>query len=386
MNPADKDNSGKILLGKILWNMGYSTRFNVKISGFETGQPSGFELTDIDVFGIKVLEEYRLEHALADCSTQKLSPINRALRLRGLLDLMNGSYGYICLEREAPASHKEIAHRLNITLLTPEHFEELEKRFRGRRRASETLFLAQYHEVLEKGISELPKPFETLLEFRKSVYWITPHFRSLQQLIGLTRDVSSKLDPRQKFHRALGWDLAGLLAISTLHVCSQLFHTLPKSYAESLRAYLHGDYFSQRAREQLLTSMKEIFRHAAQSDMFASKGIEKALGRLSLDPPYFNELLELVLRFNNRIEAARDLPRYFQLIVSQALTSKPESPETILGPEYSEYTMKFVDDLRLFFQKSAELPKGLLALPTEVAEEKERRAPAKDAKEKEQSA
>ena len=237
-----------LVLAKLYWAWGYMPHLEVKVIHPEASAPRRYELTDIDVYGVRATLDFSMERLVGDCKTLKnVSPINRAFWLKGIMEYLRVHRGYLVLRTSRPITedHKLSAKAMGITLMSEDDFRVFQSKLlpedfpRGM-----MLFREESWRYFEGNIANISF-LKQLNEYRMYRYWLDPPSRALRHSLLKTRSVRESIDPRQKFQRALALDMVTLFSIAFLDMLCHLFHIylIPKRKTDIdayLKAYVYG--------------------------------------------------------------------------------------------------------------------------------------------------
>ncbi len=353
MTSADADMALKARMVRVLWSLGHSTRLCVKVPGSQVGEPrerrrTPFELTDIDVLGIKVSADLQTEYTVVDCTTRsRVSPINRAFWLRGVMDYFGARQGYLVLTAKVPLAQRVVAERLSVTFLDDETLRRLETTLPSL--PSDTRIGDREAETyLQRNLRSVGAQLHPMLTFKEHEFWMNPAGRNVLRSISVVKRAATALNPEQKFHRALFLDVLGLFCLSLLQICGRMFRANPGDFQEALRLALFGGPEGIRTRESFLKHLEKVVNKASPQHKLFADGEARKL--LRLEPPYFEQLAERAVRLVNRPGQAKDILRYLQVVLHQGLlpSETNASMRTVFGDSYSDISLKFVRDVSDF--------------------------------------
>jgi len=364
MTGTDADIELKMRMQKILWALGYYTRIGVRIAAGQgqakrsTGRSTVFELTDIDVLGIRVGADLSVEYIVADCTTRtSISPINRAFWLRGVMEYFSAGRGYILLTRDIPDYQKVIASRLGITLLDEQNLRRLEETYGGTGWPAH-IGDPNAYKYLEGNISQLTKELRPLLDYREHEFWLNEPGRNVLRSISVVQRLRESLLPEQKFHKVVFVDMLTLFCLALLELCGHVFRTSPNDFPNAVRSFVFGGPSGLRTRESLLKELQEVVdKIATQRAMPLGEDLAQ---RFRLDPPYFDRLVERAFRLINKPHEAKDVLRYLQAVLLEQTLFEGTGLAQIFTGTFSEITFKFVGDLALFYLEATGVKPSLM--------------------------
>ncbi len=354
MSNQDADIDLKMRMQKVLWSLGFYTRVNVKLSVSQVPEPSrdsrraaSYELTDLDVLGIRIGADFTMNYTVADCKSGKApSPVNRAFWLSGVMNYFSADRGYIALSRDIPNYQKEVATRLGITLVDETNLRRLEEHY-IRSGSPIPVGDAGALQYLEGNLSTLSREFYPALIYRKQEFWFTDPARNVLQSIAVVQQLRDQFKPEQKFHRVLLVDMLTLFSLSLLQICSVIFQTSPIDFKTAIRSALFGGAKGLETRQAFLDDLSKLAEKLmTQARIPFTEDVAKLM---QLDPPYFDKLAERAVRLVNRPNEAKDVLRYLQAFLMEHTLYDRSNLPNIFGDDYSEVTLKFVSDLAQFY-------------------------------------
>lgn len=356
MPERDKDAEFKLRTARYLWHMGYVCPTEVPISGNEirAGALKRYDVTDLDVVGIKFEDDLTWHAVVADCKSGKNNAgVNRLFWLRGIMDFFGADHGYLvqpAIGREA----REVALRLAISLLDRENLEriELDRGFTTDGRRYFALDAYDREKQLSglrllKGTAPSDEQKQVLLlnGYLSYTYWFQEEYRNVQQLIRMVADSSRTINdltdrPRAKVlaHRALT-----LWSISVLKMCGYVIATRSGEIHNEVRRYIFGGSANTAERGKLMRVFADLTKQP-----------------LALEPPYYSELLELASRLIRYSRFAKNVPRYADLVYSEnVICERLEPIESLLGRQFEVDTLKLTKDVAAFICKTTGLDRSI---------------------------
>jgi len=352
---AEQDLQLKLRVERMLWAAGFYTRTNVMLASAITAKsPSSkatMDLTDVDVLGIRFLEDLSPRKTIVDCKSGKhVSPVGRAFWLRGVMDHFMADRGYVVLARSIPEHQREAAANLAVTLLNESDLSAIEARY-GELPDSLRIGKMDAHNYLEGNLRRLPSGLAKLVGFRDTAFWYSNTPRALSQSISLTRRSLGKIDLKHKFHKAIIMDVMGLFALSLITLAGDLIRLAPTNLLDSIRALFFGGPEGIARREQIIRRFQDILSKISRQSQLPLD--DQSL--FQLDPPYLPLIGDALVRVLARPIEAAEAPRYLKTrLMHGTLYNEWDLPE-ILGDSYSPLADKVATDIALAFLKSCGL-------------------------------
>lgn len=356
VSDRDKDAEFKERTARFLWHMGYVCVTEVAISGNEirSGALKRYDVTDVDVVGIKFEDDLTWRSVVADCKSGRThAGVNRLFWVRGVMDFFGADHGYLVqpsIGREA----REVALKLSISLLDRENLErvEIDKHFAddGRR-----YFTLQAYDV-EKQLTGLRLPKGTTPDndqklillvngYLTYTYWFQDEYRNIQHLLRTLADASPPVNAFEDRPRAkvLAYRALILWSISALKMCGYVIATRSGDIHSEVRRYIFGGSANAAERGRLMRVFAEYTKQP-----------------LVLEPPYYSDLLELASRLIRYSHFAKNIPRYAELVYSEnVICKRTEGLERLLGKQFDLDTLKLTKDVATFVCKATGLDRHL---------------------------
>ena len=362
----------KMKMLKLFWSWGFFCQPEVRLVYPEGSQEVKTELTDIDVFALSFGPDLSQRRLVADCKTSRsknLSPINRALTVSGVMDLVGADHGYVILEKTVGEDHKAAATSLRITLLDEAELDIFVSKLAGSSPKDEPhLFTPQGWSYFEGNLA-MQKKVESLLQYRKYRFWIdTPQHQVRYALMDL-RNARSAFDQQNLFHQALVLDYVTMFCIGFLRAMSQLFHLhLVSDDKAQVDSYLKAFIYGGREQYQYQNKLRQTVLRLKESASNRQLELEQEIPDLSL--PEWDSFLSLYRECAENPQKALPVPRILRFVLFERLIY-PHSKSSFQDclPECD--VMNFTLALRFlsYVQKAASLSDNLLKGPVGTIEQ-----------------
>lgn len=364
VSKAELDMELKIKFKKILWKMGHYGRIDVKIASYgeyeNIGRRDGIgELTDIDVWGFSVQDNFQIKNIAIDCKNgENISPSSRLFWLKGIMEYIGNSSGYLVMGKKSiPSYLKETSGKLDITLMDWKNIESLNRIYAtsdidSLEVFSEDLFYKQ-ERITEKAINEL-------LSYRKYQYWIDEDHTKIHNIINLLKKYANKLTSNNKNHQIIVADFTILFTIALFNLCSYIMKTSLSDVKTGVLLFLYNGTYNLDKYLSVLDIVNKILKATA-------KNYDELLAILDYKPDFYESLVELCITILRRPHESRNLLRYMDAVLYSIVMPKKEdkkSLKTIFGNEYNEITVKLMFDIFDFIEKSTGLKEKLFPRQT----------------------
>lgn len=260
-------------------------------------------ITDIDVMGLCTSPFANLIPVLGDCKTLKSqSPINRALWMKGLMDLTGAMSGIIILEKKIEGDHKLTANDLNVTLLSDKDFDMYSR--------STANYLEDIKSALCIGENwdkyfEIKYKFpnlESIVSYAKSGFWNEKSGSvRIRHLISHLKSVRNEFNPENQLHISVFLDIASLFAIALNEVICNIFnqYLLPNSKEQlekELRVIIWGGLENYNYWNQLRKKVIKNDNFENTELSLPEWNIFLQLVRSCLDNPYETSITPLLIK------------------------------------------------------------------------------------------
>lgn len=353
---TEKDLYLKAESRRLFWQMGFSTKVDVPLRAFVPSQRSGgnartkpqYEaFTDLDVLGIQISPDLRIQSVIADCKTSAKGSTERMFWIRGVADFFAADDAYMVRARDVTAASRQLAARLGVGVLTPEDLTALQGHYGVQQSipsvVADFLFDASSIATYRHAFAELDHRLQPLREYQEFDFWVYEEHRNLQQLVAHLGGVAKQLDPGHPVHQALFYESAWLYALSLARAVHHVRRTHVTDINTSLREYIFGGQLGLREKQHLA----KVLRAAAGKD-----GGDPDEG---VFPPYFTALLELSGRFLRRPAHASTVLRYAEW-ASEAHVARHVRPAAeVFGGSFDDLAAKLLADVCGFLVSAAGL-------------------------------
>jgi hypothetical protein len=359
---TEKDLTLKTESRRLLWRMGFTTRVNVGMRAYvpptKSRSRGGIEeYTDLDVLGIALGPDFRLESVIADCKSSARRSTERMFWLRGLADFFGADNAYLVRASEVTAAARQLAGRLELAIVTPPDLRALEEAhpFPDDAFESATAFLFDDARVssYQASVANLPRTLRPLLEYCKFDFWVYEPHRNVQQVVAHLIDARRRLDFKDRLHLALFFDAVWLATLSIARCVQHVRRAHLVDIDTSLQEYLFGGQLGLREKQLVA----DTFRKLAGRAEGAADGVL---------PSYYAELLELTTRFARRPSAMMTCLRYAEWL-SEAFIARQATPIALaFRHHFDPLAGKLLGDVAAFLARAAGLDQGFATVAREL--------------------
>lgn len=325
---SERDLPLKVQMRRLFWSMGCSTRLDVKLRAYVTGDqrgPGWQEFTDLDVLSVGFSSGGQPQITLADCKTTPGRVLERMFWVRGVADFFAADDAYIVRSNPVPVAARALSTRLGVGVLDPDDYQALARTFPTDLDFNGPLHCLFDLESVRRQISNtvgLDRKLEDLVDFVRFDYWIYEPYRNLTQVVAHLADAVAKLDPSNPRHVSLffetAWLYAFALARATHHVRSSRMAAVPTA----VMTYVAGGELAVREKAQLARLLEQV-------------GIAVDI-RAAVLPPYIDLLAELVTRLLVRPTEFGDVLRYAEYLTTATITA----PAATVGAAFGRQNVR----------------------------------------------
>lgn len=353
---TEKDLDLKAASRRLFWRMGFSTKVDVPLRAFVPSQRGGVQsrakpaheaFTDLDVLGIQISPDLRVQSAIADCKTSAKGSTERMFWIRGVADFFAADDAYMVRAGDVTAASRQLAARLRVGVLTPDDLAALESHYGAELPVPDDvagfLFDGQSLASYRHAFTALDRRLQTLREYQEFDFWVYEEHRNLQQLVAHLRSVAKHLDPGHPVHQALFFESAWLYALSVARAVHHVRRTHVTDLDTSLREYVFGGQLGLREKQHLA----KVLRAAA--------GKEGGDPDEGVFPPYFAALLELSSRFLRRPAHASTVLRYAEWAAEAHVVRQASPAAEVFGESFDDLAAKLLADVCGFLVSTAGL-------------------------------
>ncbi|HCG01062.1 MAG TPA: hypothetical protein DEV93_11025 [Chloroflexi bacterium] len=351
MVERDKDADFKLRTCRFLWHMGFACSMEASLSSrvIRYGKLKRYDLTDIDVVGVRFDSDLTWQTVVADCKSGKESAINRLFWLRGVMTFLGADRGYLVMKSIGPEC-REVALRMNVSLMDEENLTQYETDKSLDVGSLNCFTLSAYDRNAALWGLQFPKNYspndaeqqiQKLFNYLSYNYWFNQEYRNIQVLLSALENAAPAMEahPDKERMKVAAYTALLLWSISLLKMCGSVIATKGSEIHNEVRRYIFGSAANANERAHLM----RMFSKLSES-------------KVRLEPDYYGELLELASRMIKFSHHAKSIPRYVQQVLfSNILCAKADSLATLLGGQYSVDSLKLAKDVAHFVCKATGL-------------------------------
>lgn len=304
----DKDLSYKLRFRRILFLQGYWSPIEIELSQYENLGISvkRRSLTDLDVLGIKYDRLFTPFRVVGDCKTGKrISDANRLFWLKGVKNYFGADQAYF-IHPVVKNHTRGIAPKLGLRVLDERALSDLEDKLGAMRFFLPLVDVALHEEVAGLWGINVPKgakPTEEQLRFKNVYsylsysYWYMEKYRNLLNIIESFAKISSLLDAQNEAHIFLAYTGLERFIHSLLETASFVLAQGGTNIPRDARSYIFGGPLALKEKENFFQLLRSLTKSNEQ-----------------LDPPYLQDVIELLGRMVRNPDGACDVLRHIYAI------------------------------------------------------------------------
>jgi hypothetical protein len=348
---SEKDLGLKAQIRQLFWGMGFSTRVDVPMRAYvppaRSRTSQGLEeYTDLDVLAVGMSPDFRVEVVVADCKTPPKRAIERMFWLRGLADFFGAEHAYLVRAGDVPAAVRQLAGRLNISVVAPGDLALLQRGHVSAADGLEPLFDPERIAAYRQALTTLDKRLAPMLEYRQFDYWVYDEHLNLQQAVAHLSQVRRALKPENPIHCALFADIGWLYSLSLARAVQHIRRAHVADIDGALQEYLFGGQLGLREKQRVAQILHDV------------AGRKGKVGMSAVLPPYYGALLELLTRLVHEPQSLMPILRYAEWLTETTAAKRATSPTKVFGDRYNVVAGKLLTDICGFLVAAADLQPG----------------------------
>ncbi|MFW8627288.1 hypothetical protein [Deinococcus sp. ME38] len=272
-------------------------------------------VTDLDVLAIRPSKSLKWEVIIGDCKTQKLSAVNRAFWVKGVMDSYKSEDGFLIVKTDRKSGkkididHRLLANKMGIKIIDEVDFEDFDKSIHYPYGSSNNNYDLVYLDEIRQFLKS-SSALNEINEYLFRDFWTeSDRIVGIRKILNLIRKHRGELDPAKPTHRDTVTLACSIFSISLAECVGAIFNQ-----------YIHPD-----SREELSSALKPLL-WSGWSQYNSLNQLKKALSKPSNsteDDTKDNDLvLPLWTDFTNLIRGLLDdprssfeIPRLFQSLI-----------------------------------------------------------------------
>jgi hypothetical protein len=349
---SEQDLALKAEVRRLFWRLGFSTKVDVPLRAYVpagTGRKGEDRqaYTDLDVLGVMVGPDLRVQSVIGDCKTSPRGSTERMFWIRGVADFFGADDAYMVRSADATAAARQLAARLGVAVLTPRDLKALEAQDGGTKDMETLAFLFDHRAIAtyRQALQQSDRRLKGLLEYREFDYWVYEEHRNLLQVVAHLAEAAGHLDPNHPIHVAMFFEYAWLYVRSLALAAQHIRRTHLTDLDTSLREYLFGGQLGLREKQHLAQVLARFAGRKGnpENDVF---------------PPYFPQLLELVTRLGRRSGHLTALLRYAEVAAEGQVARRARPLPDLFPGSLDDIAAKLLLDVCSFLVAATQLDPG----------------------------
>jgi hypothetical protein len=303
--------------------MGFFARIEIPLSAYSPGTTRGYrryDITDIDVLGLRLDHDLRAEFVAGDCkSSPETRLFDRVFWLKGAMDYFGAAKGYLVTSRGAVLP-RQVANKLGIIALSEDDLSDSETRLG----IDSSWFGSCDPSTANQQNTfrlDLKKSFKSELNYLTYRYWADPVHYQIKRLITVGKGLAEKAEPNLEAFR---WLLAESLirfSLSVSLMCGRVGGVKDPEMGDVISTELYGGALEKKEREEIVKSMT-AFIQSYLREATLDRDIIISPDSFKLDPDYVPGLAEIAYRFTSVPLAAKEVPRFLDFACYEFLLKK----------------------------------------------------------------
>jgi hypothetical protein len=363
-NEPNKDQGLKLRIRRILWAQGYHCPVEVDLSHFEyedsTADLKRSSFTDIDVLAIKFEPDLRRRVVVADCKSGHESEPSRLFWLKGVMAFF-GAHEALLVKPSVRSPARALAPRLGLRIVDSKALEMLEQAIKVE--TTPQSFIDSSLDDLARSLWGITvkansKPTDSQLRIKRTyqylqyLYWMIDDYRNIQTIIDRFSDVAKDLEFKEKPAKYLCYIGLQRFALSLLNMASEVAARDVGSIERQCKIYLFGGSLALRERETTFTLLNRL---ASQRGLFPRKE------QITLEPPYFRELIEIVNRLILNSGESSKILQHLDAVLLECILQEKTDVQATLGALFRTDALVLSKRIATLLQKAAGLPADTFA-------------------------
>ena len=304
----NQDLSLKLRFRRILFCQGYWCPIEVELSQYEglVASVKRISLTDLDVLGYKYDSLFAHSLVVGDCRTGKnFSDVNRLFWLKGVSEYFGADQAYF-IHPVVKSHTRGIAPKLGLRVIDESSLIDLEKNLDVSKFPLPVADTSTHQNITNLwgiDVAKGDKPtqqqskLKEVYSYLSYSYWYIERHRNIFSIIEHFANIAQLLDPRDSAHLLLAYTGLERFAHSLLEAASFVFAQGTTNVPRDTRSYIYGGPLALKEKEAFFQLLRRLTGSFEQ-----------------LDPPYLQDIIELLGRMVRNPNGACDILRHINAI------------------------------------------------------------------------
>ena len=341
-------------------------------------QTDSLEVTDLDLLAIELtstLEPHKyIGESKSGKATSAAKPLDRIIWLRGLMDLLGDISGAeLTTVKRPPNPIVDLAAPLCVIFQSVEDLERRELRLRMETLADygsqgrEAFLIAKRVQATVKEDPELDRAFWLL----RSEIWFLDKWMGIKRLLAAIDAISKRWSPKIKDEsgEAVSWLLAeavGVFSLFLIMASAPALRLSPSEFMAFAANHLADSGVDPRRMRQLSDAIDKYVAGLLNQAKAPRALMVESMGAFAPSAPLYTEALaETARRLTSRVDIARSLPRYMDLIAHERLVRQREPGPVVVSELDGGHVLALARASRIllaFLAGNASLPQPVVDL------------------------
>ncbi|MEX2138500.1 MAG: hypothetical protein WD894_04520 [Pirellulales bacterium] len=322
---SDKDLQLKFRTAALFRKQGYVVFHEVELNAYSYQQKySRKQITDFDVLGVRVDVDYQDAVAVAECKSTEEGAMENLLKLSGVSHFFGAHKSYF-VQKRIDDNAREVGKELGIWCLDEHNIASMLSSAGIGPQMIENE--AKLYEVKAKARDAYKAEFAAQAGYLRTDYWMLPAHRNVINLLHLIQQLAGKVAVGNAHHALLVHQLAIGLCYAIMRICGLIVRHNIDQVTEGLLTSILGGSRERRDREVLFDEIAKLVPDA----------------RLTVKPPFFESLAELVNRFVQAMDSS-----HLVLACMDAMCSRLALGVNVPDGAYNDRTIKLARDIFRF--------------------------------------
>ena len=338
---TDEDLGLKLKVSALLRRLQYSVFQEVDLCTYSY-QPkyARRQVTDFDVLGVRVEADFSALVAVAECKSAEEQAMLNLLKLNGVKEFFHADKAYF-VQRRIDLNAREIGRDLGIWVLDESNLEALMHGVGVSEREVETEIAV--YKAKDKALRRQKRDLAKLTDYLKYDFWTLPEHRNIINIIRLATKASSFLDSADRSHVAWAHQVATNLGLAIVRYAGEIVRHNISDIKDGGLTRLLGGPRERRDREVLFDNVTRVVPESG----------------LTVTPPFFEALIQVVARLINASHAAAGVVNCLDHLTRRTLSERVDEINGTAAEIYGDHTLKLSRDIVLFLTAASGLTAAL---------------------------
>ena len=283
---------------------------------------------------------------MGDCKTSGGGVPERLFWLSGVSAFFSSDTSLLVRSAAIPEHAAALARTLSLSLVGPRDLEILQNTYIRTHPLASNLDWADFHSAAVQAetlyrVRQLPPSLRSVERYRSALFWMEPQQAALMRVVAALQQLSAEGSRGPVFKLVFG-DFVWLYVVALWRALQAIVAGGVSDVEEGLFRYLSG----------YETGLSNLERWKRSFEGLAKRvGVEVAL---PLKPPYFRELLDLVVRCLRRPDASVKMARRAEWLVAGQMIGRLGQPPWPYGDD-DLIADKLLDDVAAFLVRASKL-------------------------------